>query len=308
MEKTIREKEGASGRDTVLEDPRKAYHTGKYAPQQQPAPGIEQNMKPRPDSGEKTYRGSGRLKGRKALITGGDSGIGRAVAIAFSREGADVAVSYLEAEQPDADSLRSLLEEEGRRLALLPGDISREQTSREVVRKAVRELGGLDILVLNAGVQQAVCDIADLETEQLRRTFETNVYPLFWMVQEALQHLPAGASIITTSSLVASDPSPYLLDYAASKSAVAGFTRGLAKQLAPKGIRVNSVAPGPVWTALQVVGGQPEEKIPEFGQDTPLGRAGQPAEVAPVYVFLASEESSFVTAQVVGVTGGELTF
>lgn len=307
MEKMDAKTQKSAG-GTALEDPRKAYSSAKFARQQQPAPGLEENMKPRPDAGERTYRGSGRLQGRKALITGGDSGIGRAVAIAFSREGADVAVSYLEAEQPDADSLRTLLEEEDGRLVLLPGDISREETSREAVRRAAEELGGLDILVLNAGVQQAVCDIADLRTEQLRNTFETNVYPLFWMVQEALPYLPAGASIITTSSLVAFDPNPYLLDYAASKSAVAGFTRGLAKQLAPKGIRVNSVAPGPVWTPLQVVGGQPQEKIPEFGQDTPLGRAGQPAEAAPVYVFLASEESSFVTAQVVGVTGGELTY
>ena len=292
----------------TLVDPRKAYYTDDFPRQRQEAPGVEEKMTPKPDAGERSYRGSGRLRGRKALITGGDSGIGRAVAIAYAREGADVAIGYLPSEQQDADTLRTLLEEEERRIELLPGDIRDEEVSRETVRRAAEKLGGLDILVLNAGMQQAVKHIEDLTTEQLRRTFETNVYPMFWMVQEALPCLRPGASIITTSSIEAFEPSPILLDYAATKSAIAGFTRALAKQLADKGIRVNSVAPGPVWTALQVTGGQPPEKIPEFGQSTPLGRAGQPAELAPVYVFLASEESSFVSAQVIGVTGGRLTY
>ncbi|WP_418990706.1 SDR family oxidoreductase [Alistipes sp.] len=292
----------------TLVDPRKAYYTDDFPRQRQEAPGVEEKMTPKPDAGERSYRGSGRLRGRKALITGGDSGIGRAVAIAYAREGADVAIGYLPSEQQDADTLRTLLEEEKRRIELLPGDIRDEEVSRESVRRAAEKLGGLDILVLNAGMQQAVKHIEDLTTEQLRRTFETNVYPMFWMVQEALPCLRPGASIITTSSIEAFEPSPILLDYAATKSAIAGFTRALAKQLADKGIRVNSVAPGPVWTALQVTGGQPPEKIPEFGQSTPLGRAGQPAELASVYVFLASEESSFVSAQVIGVTGGRLTY
>lgn len=301
-------KQETTGKSETLADPRKAYYTDDFPRQKQAAPGVEEQMKPRPDAGERSYRGSGRLCGRKALITGGDSGIGRAVAIAYAREGADVAISYLESEQADADSLRTLLEDEDCRIELLPGDISCEEVSREVVRRAAEKLGGLDILVLNAGVQTAVKDIEDLTTEQLRRTFETNVYPMYWMVQEALPCLKPGASIITTSSIEAFEPSPILLDYAATKSAIAGYTRALAKQLAEKGIRVNSVAPGPVWTALQVTGGQPPEKIPHFGQSTPMGRAGQPAELAPVYVFLASEESSFVSAQVIGVTGGRLTY
>ena len=241
---------------------------------------------------------------RAIADTGGDSGIGRAVAIAFAREGADIAVNYLPAEQPDAASLRTLLDSEGSRLTLLPGDLSDEQSCRRIVRDAVRALDGLDILVLNAGTQHAVKEIAHLSTEQLEYTFATNVFSLFWSVQEALPHMEAGASIITTSSIQAFQPSSFLTDYAASKSAVVGFTRSLAKQLAPKGIRVNSVAPGPVWTPLQVSGAQQPENIPGFGSRTPLGRAGQPVEVAPSYVFLASEESSYITAQIIGVTGG----
>ncbi len=288
-----------------LQNPVDEYYTGEFPKQPQPAPGVEQKMTPRPDTGEESYRGLGRLKGRRALITGGDSGIGRAVAVAFSREGADVAINYLEAEQQDADSLREDIERHRGRVFLLPGDLSREDTCREVVRQAVDRLGGLDILVLNAGTQTALHEIGELSTDQLRRTFETNVFAMYWMAQEALPHLGEGASIITTSSIEAFSPNPHLLDYAATKSAIVGFTKALAKQLAPKGIRVNSVAPGPVWTALQITGGQFPEKIPEFGQSTPLGRAGQPVEVAPVYVFLASGEASFITAQTIGVTGGK---
>lgn len=290
---------------TTLENPRDAYYTEDYPRQQQPAPGLDEKMKPRPDTGEQSYRGLGRLKGRKALITGGDSGIGRAIAIAYSREGADVAINYLEAEEQDAATLSRDIEKHNGRLIRLPGDLSREQTCREVVREAADRLGGLDILVLNAGTQTAVHEIGALSTEQLRHTFETNLFAMYWMAQEAIPLMPEGASIITTSSIEAFEPNPHLLDYAATKSAIVGFTRALAKQLAPKGIRVNSVAPGPIWTALQVTGGQFPEDIPEFGQSTPLGRSGQPVEVAPLYVFLASDESSFITAQVIGVTGGK---
>jgi len=291
-------------RNTLLVDPREEYYHDPYPAQRQEAPGLESRMSPRPDTGEESYRGHGRLLGRKALITGGDSGIGRAVAIAFAREGADIAVNYLPAEQPDAASLRTLLDDEGSRLTLLPGDLSDEESCRRIVRDALRALDGLDILVLNAGTQRAVKEIAHLTTEQLEYTYATNVFSLFWSVQEALPHMQAGASIITTSSIEAFQPSSYLTDYASSKSAVVGFTRSLAKQLAPKGIRVNSVAPGPVWTPLQITGGQQPENIPAFGSRTPLGRAGQPVEVAPSYVFLASEESSYITAQIIGVTGG----
>ncbi len=288
-----------------LQNPVDAYFTGEFPKQRQPAPGVEQQMTPRPDTGEESYRGLGRLKGRRALVTGGDSGIGRAVAVAFSREGADVAINYLASEQPDAETLRDDIDAHEGRIVLLPGDLSREATCREVVRETVRQLGGVDILVLNAGTQTALHGIEELSTEQLVRTFETNVFAMYWMAQEALPHLAEGASIITTSSIEAFSPNAHLLDYAATKSAIVGFTKALAKQLAPKGIRVNSVAPGPVWTALQISGGQFPEKIPEFGKSTPLGRAGQPVEVAPVYVFLASDEASFITGQTIGVTGGK---
>ena len=288
-----------------LQNPVDAYFTGECPKQRQTAPGVEQQMTPRPAPGEESYRGLGRLKGRRALVTGGDSGIGRAVAVAFSREGADVAINYLASEQPDAETLRDDIEAHEGCIVLLPGDLSREATCREVVRETVRQLGGVDILVLNAGTQTALHGIEELSTEQLVRTFETNVFAMYWMAQEALPHLAEGASIITTSSIEAFSPNAHLLDYAATKSAIVGFTKALAKQLAPKGIRVNSVAPGPVWTALQISGGQFPEKIPEFGKSTPLGRAGQPVEVAPVYVFLASDEASFITGQTIGVTGGK---
>lgn len=292
-------------KQNTLTDPREAFYSGDFPRQKQPAPGVEEQMTPRPDTGEESYRSYGRLKGRRALITGGDSGIGRAVAIACSREGAAVAVNYLASEQPDADTLREDIEGHEGQIFLLPGDLRDEQTCREVVRRAAECMGGLDLLVLNAGRQTAVHEIGQLSTEQLRATFETNLFAMYWMTQEAVPLLPEGASIITTSSIEAFEPNPQLLDYAATKSAIVGFSRALAKQLAPKGIRVNSVAPGPIWTPLQITGGQFPEKIPQFGQNTLLERAGQPVEVAPVYVFLASSEASYITGETIRVTGGK---
>lgn len=288
-------------------DPRTQYYHDTYPKQYQDPPGLQKEMNPKPDCGEESYKGSGKLTGRKALVTGGDSGIGRAAAIAYAREGADVAINYLPDEQPDAEEVKELIEAEGRKAVLIPGDLRNERFNYKLVEEAVEQLGGLDILALVAGKQQAVENIADLTTEQLKATFETNVYPLYWLTKAALPHLPAGSSIITTTSVEGFNPSPMLLDYAATKSTIIGFTKGLAKQIADKGIRVNSVAPGPIWTPLQISGGQLQENIPEFGSNTPptpAGRAGQPVELSSVYVFLASEESSYVSAQVYSITGG----
>lgn len=287
-----------------LPNPLDQYYTGEFPLKKQSAPGLQSKMEPVPDCGEESYVGHGRLKDRKALVTGGDSGIGRAVAIAYAREGADVAINYLPSEQKDAEEVAGLIREAGRKAVLIPGDLSDEEFCKQMVQEANRQLEGLDILALIAGKQVAVDNIENLTTEQFKKTFETNVFSLFWTVKEALPLLPPGSTIITTSSTQAYQPGNELLDYAATKSAIIAFTRGLAKQIAPKGIRANIVAPGPVWTPLQVVGGQPDEKIPEFGQNTPLKRAGQPVEVAAVYVLLASPESSFTTAEVYGVTGG----
>lgn len=287
-----------------MQNPLTQYPAEDFPKQRQPAPGVQAEMRPVPDCGEKSYRGSGRLQGRKALVTGADSGIGRAAAIAYAREGADVALSYLPDEQRDAEEVAKLIEQAGQKAVLLPGDISNEAFSKKLVEDAREHLGGLDILALVAGKQVAVENIADLTTEQFRKTYETNVFSLYWITQAAIPHLPAGSSIITTSSIQAYQPSAHLLDYASTKAAILAYTRGLAKQIAEKGIRVNCVAPGPIWTALQITGGQTQDKIPEFGQQTPMKRAGQPAELAPVYVYLASQESSYVTAEVHGVTGG----
>lgn len=287
-----------------LPNPLDQYYTGDFPLKKQSAPGLQSKMEPVPDCGEESYVGHGRLKDRKALVTGGDSGIGRAVAIAYAREGADVAINYLPSEQKDAEEVAGLIREAGRKAVLIPGDLSDEEFCKQMVQEANRQLEGLDIIALIAGKQVAVDNIEELTTEQFKKTFETNVFSLFWTVKEALPLLPPGSTIITTSSTQAYQPGNELLDYAATKSAIIAFTRGLAKQIAPKGIRANIVAPGPVWTPLQVVGGQPDEKIPEFGQNTPLKRAGQPVELAAVYVLLASPESSFTTAEVYGVTGG----
>lgn len=272
--------------------------------QDQPEPGLDLTLQPRADIGEHSYRGTGRLEGRRALVTGGDSGIGAAVAVAFAREGADVAINYLPAEQKDAEHVRDIIEKSGRKAALLPGDLSDGSVCAELPDRAVEALGGLDILVNNAGKQIAQESIEDLSDDQLTDTFAVNILAMFRIVKAALPHLKEGASIVNTTSVQAYDPSPTLLDYASTKAAINNFTKGLAQQLAPKGIRVNAVAPGPIWTPLQVSDGQPKEALPEFGKDAPLGRAGQPTELAPAYVFLASHESSYVLGDTLVVNGG----
>lgn len=289
-----------------LQDPREQYKQGSIPEQRQEEPGLDKELKPLADHGIAQYKGSGKLKGRKALITGGDSGIGRAVAIAFAKEGADVAVAHLPAEQPDADDLVEEIKSTGQNVILLPGDLTDETYARKLVRDAHDQLGGLDIVVNNAGKQIYNADITTISTDQLVDTFTVNVIAMFWIVQEALKYLPAGASIINTTSIQATQPSPGLLDYAATKGAITNFTRGLAQQLTPKGIRVNAVAPGPIWTPLQPSYGQSMEKLTKFGNDTPLGRPGQPAELAGAYVFLASDAASYISGEVIGVTGGEL--
>jgi NAD(P)-dependent dehydrogenase (short-subunit alcohol dehydrogenase family) len=292
---------------TTPQDPTRRYPEPPQPEQEQPVPGLAAEMTPRPDHGEESYVGSGRLEGRRAVVTGADSGIGRAAAIAFAREGADVVLSYLESEQTDADEVIALVEKAGRRAVAVPGDLSTEQGNSALVEQAVHELGGIDVLVSVAGHQQAVEAIADLTSEQFDETFRTNVYGLFWLCKAALPHMEPGSSIITTSSVQAYNPSPQLLDYAATKAAINAFSKALAQQVAERGIRVNVVAPGPVWTPLQVSGGQPTEALPTFGEQAPLGRAGQPAELAGAYVYLASAESSFTTASTLSVTGGSPT-
>ena len=287
-------------------DPREQYKPGEIPEQRQDEPGLDSKLKPLADHGAQHYQGSNRLTGRKALITGGDSGIGRAVAIAFAKEGADVAVAYLPSEQSDADDLAKEIESTGQKIYLLPGDLTDESYARQLVHDAYKQLGGLDIVVNNAGKQIYNDNVTTIPTKQLIDTFTVNIIAMFWIVQEALTYLSAGATIINTSSIQATQPSPGLLDYAATKGAITNFTRGLAQQLTPKGIRVNAVAPGPIWTPLQPSYGQSMEKLTKFGKDTPLGRPGQPAELAGAYVFLASQEASYVSGEVIGVTGGEL--
>jgi NAD(P)-dependent dehydrogenase (short-subunit alcohol dehydrogenase family) len=292
----------------TLQNPVTQYPGPEFEVQQQPEPGLTQDMdNPKPDHGERTYRGTGRLTGRKAIVTGADSGIGRAVAIAFAREGADVVLSYLPVEEADAKEVVALVEEAGRKAVAVPGDLTDEATCTALVARAVEELGGLDILVNNAAKQQAVEDIADLTTEQFDATFRTNIYATFWLSKAALAHMGPGSTIVNSTSVQAYTPSPVLIDYASTKAAINAFTKALAQQVAGKGIRVNAVAPGPVWTPLQVSGGQPKEKLPTFGEQTPLGRAGQPAEMAPAYVFLASPESSYVIGETLSATGGKPT-
>ncbi len=272
--------------------------------QRQPWPALQSKMTPRPDCGETSYKGSGRLAGRKALLTGADSGIGRAAAIAFAREGADVAINYYPTEEPDAREVKALIEQAGRKAVLLPADIRTKDACEKIVADAVRQLGGLDILVNNAAYQQSKESILEISDEQLDRTFVTNIYAPFRITKAALAHLQPGSAIINTTSINAYEPEEEILDYACTKGAIMIFTKGLAKQLAKKGIRVNAVAPGPIWTPLQVAGGQLPGKMGEFGANSPLGRPGQPAELASLYVLLASQEDSYSTGQVFGATGG----
>ncbi|MBA1144756.1 SDR family oxidoreductase [Mesorhizobium neociceri] len=289
----------------LLRDPRKEYPAPPFPKQPQIMPGLAKKMDPIPDHGEKSYRGSAKLAGRKALVTGGDSGIGRAVAIAFAREGADVAISYLPEEEVDAKDVIAVIEAAGRKAMALPGDVRDEPWCRDLVEKAVSALGGLDILVINAGRQQYREKIEELTTDDFDKTMKTNLYALHWIAQAAVPHLQAGASIITTASIQAYQPSAILLDYATTKAGIVAYSKALAKQLIKRGIRVNVVAPGPVWTALQPSGGQPDEKVQQFGKDSDFGRPGQPVELAPVYVLLASQEASFINGEVYGVTGGK---
>ena len=288
----------------TMQDPTKQYPRPPFPPQPQSAPGLTADMTPKPDCGETSYKGSGRLHGRKALITGADSGIGRAVAIAFAREGADVVMTYLPSEEQDAQEVVQLVEAAGRRAVAIPGDLQDEHFCFRLVEQGRTALGGLDILVNVAGKQTAQKDIADITTAEFDATFRTNVYAMFWLCKAALPHLPPGATIVNTTSIQSYQPSQTLLDYAPTKAAITAFTHALAKQVATKGIRVNAGAPGPFWTPLQPSGGQPMEKITSFGSEVPMGRPGQPVECAPVYVLLASQESSFVTGEVYGVTGG----
>ena len=292
----------------TIQDPRYQYGQPQGKPDEaQPEPGLDSLLKPKADHGEKTYRGSERLKGRRALITGGDSGIGRAVAIAFAREGADVVINYLPSEEVDGKETLNEVKNTGTKSFSVVGDITDENFCQSLVKETVELLGGIDILVNNAGKQQFVEKLEDLTTEQFKKTYTTNVFAMFWITKAAVPFMPAGGSIINTTSIQSYQPSAGLLDYASTKGAITAFTKSLAKMLIENGIRVNAVAPGPVWTPLQQSGGQPPEKLEHFGEKTPLGRPGQPAEVAPAFVFLASQESSYITAEVIGVTGGEHT-
>lgn len=288
----------------TMQDPRTQYPQPPFPKQPQPVPGLQSKMDPVPDHGETSYQGNGKLKGRKALITGGDSGIGRAAAIAYAREGADVAISYLGNEDSDAKEVIALIEAEGRKAIALPGDITDEGWCIELVKQAVSGLGGLDILVINAGRQQNRESIDKVTSDDFDKTMKTNLYAMHWIAQAAVPHLPAGAAVITTASIQAYEPSAILLDYATTKAGIVAYTKALAKQLIKKGVRANVVAPGPFWTPLQSSGGQPQDKVMKMGEDVDFGRPGQPVELAPIYVLLASQEGSYINGEVFGVTGG----
>lgn len=293
-----------AGSKSPLENPLDKYPKPPFPGQSQPWPGLASKMDPRPDHGETSYKGSGRLRGRKALITGGDSGMGRAAAIAYAREGADVAINYLPAEEPDAQEVIALIKAEGRVAIAIPGDLRSESFCQSLVSQAVQGLGGLDILVSNAGRQQANQSILDISSDEFDWTMKTNIYAPFWIIKAALPSMKPGSVIIATTSEQAYDPSPDLYDYAQTKAATMNFVKSLAKQLGPKGIRVNGVAPGPIWTPLQVSGGASQEKLKNFGGKTPLGRPGQPAELGSIYVQLATSDASYATGQVYGAAGG----
>ena len=288
------------------QDPKEQYPQPEYPEQTQmdQHPGLEGEMQPEPDYGYETYKGLGRLEGKKAVITGGDSGIGRAVALAFAREGADVLISYLPEEEPDAQRTAQVVEEAGRKAVKVPGDISEEARCREVIQTAADEFGRIDVLVNNAAHQMTVDGVADVSSELLDRTFKTNIYAMFWLVKAALPHMPEGGSIINVASIQAYQPSPTLLPYSSTKGAIVTFTKGLAQEVIQYGLRANSVAPGPVWTPI-IPASMPAETVSSFGATNPVGRPAQPAELAPAFVFLASQESSFVNGETLGVTGGQ---
>ena len=294
-----------SGIETTMEDPRSKYPKPPFRKQTQPWPGLARDMDPKPDHGETSYRGSGRLAGRKALITGGDSGMGRAAAIAYAREGADVAINYFPSEEPDAREVMGLIQEAGRTGVAIPGDLRDEAFCQRLVAEAVEKLGGLDIVVCNAARQQAKPSILDISTEDFDATMKTNIYAPFWIIKAALPHLNPGSCIIGTASEQAYDPSPDLYDYAQTKAATMNYVKSLAKQLGPKGIRVNGVAPGPIWTPLQISGGASEQKYENFGNTTVFGRPGQPVELASIYVQLAAADASFATGNIYGSGGGQ---
>ena len=297
--------QGNGDGEPAISDPRDKYPHPPFKKQTQSWPGLARDMDPKPDHGESSYRGSGRLAGRKALITGGDSGMGRAAAIAYAREGADVAINYFPSEEPDAREVMQLIAQAGRLGVALPGDLRDESFCQSLVANAVERLGGLDIVVCNAGRQQSKPSIVDITTEDFDATMKTNIYAPFWIIKAALPHLKPGSCIIGTTSEQAYDPSPDLYDYAQTKAATMNYVKSLAKQLGPKGIRVNGVAPGPVWTPLQISGGAPEEKYEKFGSTTVLKRPGQPAELASIYVQLAADDASFATGNIYGSGGGQ---
>jgi NAD(P)-dependent dehydrogenase (short-subunit alcohol dehydrogenase family) len=288
------------------QDPRQQYPQPEYPEQTQmdQHPGLDQDMQPEPDYGFETYRGSGKLEGKKAVITGGDSGIGRAVALAFAREGADVVLSYLEAEEADAEEAAKAVEDSGRKAVKVPGDVADEAQCQALIQSAVDEFGRIDVLVNNAAHQMTVDGIADVSTELLDRTFKTNIYAMFWLVKAALPHMPEGGSIINTCSIQAYQPSPTLLPYSSTKGAIISFTKGLALEVVQYGLRANSVAPGPVWTPI-IPASMPGDTVSSFGGTSPMGRPAQPAELAPAFVFLASQEASYVNGETLGVTGGK---
>jgi NAD(P)-dependent dehydrogenase (short-subunit alcohol dehydrogenase family) len=289
----------------AIQDPREKHPKPPFQAQSQPWPGLAGRMTPKPDHGETSYVGSGRLKGRRALITGGDSGMGRAAAIAYAREGADVAINYLPAEESDAAEVVALIRQAGRKAVAIPGDLREEAFCKHLVEEAVRQLGGLDIIVSNAGRQQARQSILELSTEDFDATMKTNIYAPFWIIKAAVPHLQPGSAIIGTTSEQAYDPSPDLYDYAQTKAATMNYVKSLAKQLGPKGIRVNGVAPGPIWTPLQISGGATMGKVVTFGATAPLGRPGQPAELAGIYVRLAEDDGSYTTGNIYGAGGGQ---
>lgn len=286
------------------DDPRTRFHSDGFPRQEQEQPGLTAATDPQPDHGESSYVGSGKLAGKRALITGGDSGIGRAVAIAYSREGADVAIVHMPEEQDDAETTAALIRDAGRTAVTIAGDIRDEAFCLAAVDATVDALGGLDVLVLNAAYQKNREGFENIPTEEFDRVFRTNIYSMMWFGRAALPHLKPGSSIISTTSIQAFNPSPGLIDYAMTKAAQVAFTKALAEELGPKGIRVNAVAPGPIWTPLIPATSWPD-KLPTFGQDTPLGRAGQPAELAPAYVLLASGEASYISGAILPVTGGK---